>query len=313
MKTLIAIVGPTASGKTALSIELARKFNCEIISADSRQFFKEMSIGTAKPNTAEMQGIPHHFIDFISIKENYNAGKFGEDVLKFLEKYFQKKNIAILVGGSGLYVQAVCDGMDKVPPSDEKIRAELNAQLKEKGLEFLLEKLKIIDKKYYDEADKKNPHRIIRALEVCIISGVPYSSFRKSTKDDSSATLTHQKRTKERNFKVIKIGIEFPREKLYDRINQRVDKMFEHGLIEEAKNLHRFKSLNALQTVGYEELFEYFEDKISLEDAVEKIKQNTRRFAKRQMTWFKKDKEIFWFSPEEKEKIFSFVSTQVEN
>ncbi len=279
MKTLITVVGPTASGKTSLSIEIARQLNCEIISADSRQFYKEMNVGTAKPSTAEMHGIPHHFIDFISVKDEYNAGKYETDVVNFLEHYFQKKNVAILVGGSGLYVNAVCNGMDEIPPSDKNTRQKINEELRKNGLEYLLKKLKILDEKYYHEADKNNPHRIIRALEVCIISGVSYSSFRK------------KESYKKRNFNIQKIGLEISREILYQRINKRTDEMIKNGLAEEAEKLFPLRNLNALKTVGYEELFQYFEHKFSLEKSVELIKQNTRRFAKRQITWFKKDKE----------------------
>lgn len=263
----------------------------------------------------ETEGIPHHFIDFISIHEEYNAGKFGMDVLNFLDEYFQHNNIALLTGGSGLYVQAVCDGMDKIPPSDKTTREKLIDELREKGLDSLLEKLKSLDKKYYESADKKNPHRIIRALEVCQVSGLPYSSFRRRELSMNKIPETKRGEAKKKagGFDTIKIGLELPRADLYERINQRVDEMIGKGLIEEAEKLRPFRHLNALQTVGYEELFDYFENKISLEKAVELIKRNTRRFAKRQMTWFRKDKEITWFHPGEKEKILSFIKSIIGN
>lgn len=278
-----------------------------------------MNIGTAKPDLLEMHEIPHHFIDFISIRDNYNAGKFETDVLKFLEKYFLRNNIALLVGGSGLYVKTVCEGMDKIPPSDKIIREKLNEELKINGIESLLEKLKSLDKDYFKVVDKKNPHRIIRALEVCLVSGLPYSSFR--IKDNNAYEMAEVgsrpvvqqgrrgERKKNRDFNIIKIGLELPRQELYERINKRVDEMIDKGLVDEARKLFPFRNLNALQTVGYEELFEYFENKIPLEKAIGLIKQNTRRFAKRQMTWFRKDKEINWFHPQEKEKIFSFLKS----
>ena len=251
-----------------------------------------------------MQGIPHHFIDFISVRENYNAGKFETDVLNFLESYFIQKKLILVTGGSGLYIDAVCNGMDKVPGADVHIRAELLRNFKENGISALLEKLKSLDKKYYDAVDKNNPHRIIRALEVCLISGLPYSSFRK--KESAHHVLRNKL-----NFKKIKIGIELPREELYEKINNRVDRMIENGLVEEAGALLRFKDRNALKTVGYEELFCYLEGKIDLAEAVELIKRNTRRFAKRQMTWFRKDKEIKWFHPEEKEKIITHITSKL--
>lgn len=272
-----------------------------------------MNIGTAKIQPAEMEGVPHHFIDFISILEDYNAGKFETDVLTFLEKYFQRNKIALLVGGSGLYVQAVCEGMDKIPSSDKITREKLKEEWREKGPGALLEKLKSLDEKYYETVDKKNPHRIIRALEVCLVTGHPYSSFRirESSADEDTELKKGDTKKETRDFDILRIGLELPREALYDRINQRVDEMVDKGLIEEAEKLLPFRRLNALQTVGYEELFDYFENKISLEKAIELIKRNTRRFAKRQMTWFRKDKEITWFHPGEKEKILSFIKSMM--
>ncbi len=312
-KTLIAIVGPTASGKTKLSIQLAKTFSCEIISADSRQFYKEMNIGTAKTKYSEMEGIPHHFINFISVSENYNAGRYAQDVKNFLSDYFKKKNMAILTGGSGLYISAVLNGLDLIPPSDKKVREQLNEELLANGIESLLRKLEILDTNYYQRVDKNNPRRILRALEVCILSGLPYSSFR--NKENGTNEKSGREGVNKNNFRIIKIGLELPREKLYEGINKRVDVMMEQGLLKEANDLLPFRNYNALQTVGYEELFDYFDkmklanstDANLLECATALIKRNSRRYAKRQMTWFRKDKEINWFNPEETEKILEFI------
>lgn len=280
-KTLISIVGPTAIGKTSFSVQLAKQLNCEIISADSRQFFKEMSIGTAKPTPEEMKGIPHHFVDFLPIEEFYTAGKFENDVLAKLTELFQKDDVAIMVGGSGLYVNAVLSGIDEIP-SNPEIRAELNSELEEKGLRHMQQKLKKLDYEHYLAMDRRNPQRLIRAIEVCLVTGKKYSDLRNHT-------------PKEREFNIIKIGLTADREIIYDRINQRVDEMVKEGLIEEVKSLLPKRELNALNTVGYKELFTHFDGEWELDFALEKIKQNTRNFAKRQLTWFKKDKETKWF------------------
>lgn len=295
-KYLIIITGPTASGKTALSIELAKKFNTEVISADSRQFFKEMQIGTARPTDEELQGVPHHFLGHISIHEHYNAGMFENDALKILETIYSKKNIAIVCGGSGMYVNALCYGLDELPKQNENLRSELEKILKEKGIEALQEKIKQLDPDYYAVVDLQNPHRLMRAIEVCISTGIPYSQLRSGDK-------------KHRDFDSIKIAIDWPREILYQRINERVDLMFKQGLAEEAKNLLPFKNHNALQTVGYRELFNYFDGKCTLEDAKELIKQNTRRFAKRQLTWFRREKDIKWFKPDELDKVIHYIQS----
>ena len=280
-KHLIVIVGPTAIGKTAFSIQLAQLFNTEIISADSRQFFKEMSIGTAKPSAEELSQAPHHFIGNISIYDVYSAGKFEQDALAIIEEKFNTHDVLIMVGGSGLYINVVCNGIDDIP-SDENIKNALILQHKNEGLEPLLQQLKQLDETYYNQVDKSNPSRIIRALEVCLVSGKPYSSFRENTK-------------KERPFNIIKIGLDGAREDIYNNIHQRVDIMMENGLLDEVKTLHPYKHLNALQTVGYSELFDYLDQKVSLDEAVQLIKQNTRRYAKRQLTWFKKDEDVKWF------------------
>ena len=279
---LITIVGPTAIGKTALSIKLAQHFNSEIISCDSRQFYKEMSIGTAVPKADELAMAKHHFIQNRSIFENYSVGQFERDALIKLEELFQQNNVVIMVGGSGLYVDAVLKGLDYFPDVSAEIREKINKQLQEKGVVFLQEQLKELDIKTYNSIDLENPYRLIRALEICIETDFPYSSFKNKSKTP-------------RNFKPIKIGLNADRQLIYDRINERVDDMINDGLIEEAKNLYPNKNLNALQTVGYRELFSYFDGTISKEFAIEEIKKNTRRFAKRQLTWFRKDKEINWF------------------
>jgi tRNA dimethylallyltransferase len=280
-KHLIVIVGPTAIGKTAFSIQLAQLFHTEIISADSRQFYKEMSIGTAKPSAEELSQAPHHFIGNISIHDVYSAGKFEQDALAIIEEKFNTHDVLIMVGGSGLYINVVCNGIDDIP-SDENIKNALILQHKNEGLEPLLQQLKQLDETYYNQVDKSNPSRIIRALEVCLVSGKPYSSFRENTK-------------KERPFNIIKIGLDGAREDIYNNIHQRVDIMMENGLLDEVKTLHPYKHLNALQTVGYSELFDYLDQKVSLDEAVQLIKQNTRRYAKRQLTWFKKDEDVKWF------------------
>ncbi|WP_246457872.1 tRNA (adenosine(37)-N6)-dimethylallyltransferase MiaA [Winogradskyella echinorum] len=280
--TLISIVGPTAIGKTALSIKLAQYFNTEIISADSRQFYKEMNIGTAVPSAEELNAAQHHFIQHKSIKENYNVGDFERDAISKLKILHQKKPIVIMVGGSGLYVKAVSKGLDYFPEVDTTIRTKLNAQLEAKGLNPLQEQLKTLDHKAYKTIAIANPQRVIRALEICIGTGKPYTSF-----------LTNPE--KSRNFKTISIGLNAERSIIYDRINQRVDIMVKNGLLNEVEALIPHKDLNALNTVGYKELFEYFEGNSTLDFAISEIKKNTRRFAKRQLTWFRKDDSIKWF------------------
>ncbi len=281
--TLITIVGPTAIGKTALSIQLANYFNADIISCDSRQFFKEMTIGTAVPETDELAAAKHHFIQNRSIFEDYNVGSFERDALQKLDTLFKESPIQVMVGGSGLYIDAVLKGLDYFPEIDPKIRENLTIQLHERGIETLQEKLKELDIETYNTIAIDNPHRIMRALEICIGSNMPYSTFKNKPKAP-------------RNFNSIKIGLHADREIIYNRINQRVDRMMANGLLEEAKELHPNKKLNALQTVGYRELFSFFDGDITKDFAICEIKKNTRRFAKRQTTWFKKDEETLWFN-----------------
>ena len=281
-KTLITIVGPTAIGKTSLSILIASHFKTEIISCDSRQFYKEMTLGTAVPEKEELAAVPHHFIQNRSVFEDYNVGAFERDALNVLDRLFKKHNIVVMVGGSGLYVKAVLEGLDDFPKIDPSIRLELKQVLKTEGIIPLQNQLKKLDIITYNTIDKDNPQRVIRALEICIGTNLPYSSYTRNSK-------------KKRKFNSIIIGLSGEREKIYERINRRVDQMLENVLIDEAQKLYPNKELNALQTVGYKEIFSFFEEKITKDEAIQEIKKNTRRFAKRQLTWFKKDSNIYWF------------------
>ncbi|SEA71054.1 tRNA dimethylallyltransferase [Flavobacterium gillisiae] len=306
MKHLITIVGPTAIGKTALSIILANHFQCEIISCDSRQFFKEMTIGTAVPSTTELASAPHHFIQNKSIFENYTVGDFEKDAIKKIDELFLTNDYAILVGGSGLYVNAVLKGFDSFPEIDPLVREAVNKQYEKLGIVYLQEQLKALDLEYFETITKENPQtlqnpqRMMRFVEVCIGAGQPYSSFLNQKKN-------------ERSFTPILIGLEAERNVMYKRINQRVDIMMAEGLLVEAKSLYKNKELNALQTVGYRELFNYFDGDFSLEFAIEEIKKNTRRFAKRQLTWFKRDENTKWFDFETPyEKVISYISSSLK-
>lgn len=286
-KYVITIVGTTAIGKTALGIKLANYFNCDIISADSRQFFKEMCIGTAVPSKEELNQAKHHFIQNLSIHDSYSVGDFERDALEKIKELHVENNIVILLGGSGLYVDAVLKGLDYFPKVSPEIRENLKIELSKNGIESLQNKLKELDKESYKNIEISNPQRLIRALEICIGSGKPYASFLNKNKQDN------------RDFISIKIGLTAEREIIYDRINKRVDIMINSGLVDEAEELYKHKHLNALQTVGYRELFSYFNDEITLEFAIQEIKKNTRRFAKRQVTWFKRDESVKWFDYQE--------------
>jgi tRNA dimethylallyltransferase len=283
---LIVIAGPTASGKTAAAIRLAQYYNTVIVSADSRQFYREMSIGTAKPTPEELAAAKHYFIDSHSITDNFSVGDYEQQGLALLAELFKSHDKVILVGGSGLYIKALCEGFDDIPQADPEIREQLNLEFAQKGITALQEELKIADPVFYGQADLNNPQRVIRALEVFRSTGQPFSSFRKAT-------------VNVRPFSSIKIGLDLPREVLYNRINQRVDDMIKQGLVDEARSLLPYRHLNALNTVGYSELFDYFDGKTDLHSAIELIKQNTRHFAKRQLTWFRKDKEIKWLEPDD--------------
>jgi tRNA dimethylallyltransferase len=280
---LICVVGPTAIGKTTLAIKLANAFSTEIISADSRQFYKEMSIGTAVPNLEELSAAPHHFIQNKSIFKDYSVGDFERDAIALLNTLFKKHKVVVMVGGSGLYVDAVVKGLDNFPEIPSEVRSNLNTELAEKGIEILQRELKEVDPVYFEKVDIQNPHRLVRALEIYRGTGKPYSSFLK-------------KETTNRNFETLLIGLTAEREIIYNRINLRAAKMIDAGLLDEAKNLLPHKNQNALQTVGYRELFQYLEGNITLDEAISEIKKNTRRFAKRQNTWFKKNEAIHWFN-----------------
>ena len=305
MNYLITIIGPTAIGKTALSIKLAQHFNCDIISCDSRQFFKEMKIGTAVPNEEELASAKHHFIQNKSIFENYSVGDFEEEALATLNQLFKSNSVQIMVGGSGLYVDAVLKGFDEFPDIDSSVREKINISYVEKGMEYLQNTLKELDLAYYQKLSAENPQtlqnpqRMKRFVEVCIGTGKPYSSF-------------IGKRKNKRNFTPIVIGLEADREIMYNRINQRVDLMMHDGLLDEVQSLFPHKHLNALQTVGYRELFDYLENKTTLDFAIEEIKKNTRRFAKRQITWFKRTENTNWFDYQENtSEIINYIKSKL--
>lgn len=278
---LIVIIGPTAIGKTDLAIKIAKRYNSEILSCDSRQFFKEMTIGTAVPSQDELATVPHHFIQNKSILDNYSVGDFEREGIALLDELFEKNPIQVMVGGSGLYVNAILKGLDDFPNIDQSIRIKLNTLLEKEGIEYLQEQLKELDPEHYERVAIKNPQRVIRALEICLGTGKSYSSF-----------LNQKKNI--RNFTPIIIGIQAEREIMYNRINKRVDIMIQKGLIEEVTALYPYRELNALQTVGYREIFSYLNKEITLDFAIEEIKKNTRRFAKRQLTWFKRDENTHW-------------------
>ncbi len=297
-KTLIVLLGPTGVGKTEISLRLASNFACPIISSDSRQFYRELKIGTASPTPSELARATHYFIGSHSIFDTYNAGEYEADVMQLLEKLFQENDVVMLVGGSMMYIDAVCNGIDDIPTVDEETRNQWKNIYAENGLEYIQNELKRLDPVHFEEVDIMNPKRILHALEICSISGKPYSEFRTGTK-------------KERPFNILKIGLNRPRPELYERINARVLKMMEEGLLDEAKPFFEHRNLNTLNTVGYKELFEYFAGNWTLDFAVNMIQQNSRRYAKRQMTWFNRDKEINWFHPEEEVKIIDFAKNEM--
>ena len=298
-KYLIVVSGPTAIGKTALSLDIAKNYSAEIISCDSRQFYKEMSIGTAVPSKEELAEVQHHFIQNLSISENYSVGQFERDALVKIKELHQSSNVVVMVGGSGLYIDAVCRGFDNFPNVPKEIRDELNTRCKTEGIEVLVKELQAIDPEYHKIVDKLNPHRIIRALEIYKASGKTFTSFR-------------IRQDLKRNFKTIKVILSREREVLYERINNRVDIMLEEGLLDEVKSVYKYKENNALQTVGYKELFSYLDEEISLEFAISEIKKNTRRYAKRQMTWFRRDPETVFFNPEEPETVLDYLKQVIQ-
>jgi tRNA dimethylallyltransferase len=292
-KSLIVIVGPTAIGKTSLAIALANHYHTEIISADSRQFFKEMNIGTAKPSEEELAAAKHHFIDSHSVSTLFSTGDFELEALKLMDELYKKHDVLIMVGGSGLYIDSVCKGLDELPEIDLNIREQLNQQFANEGITPIQNQLKTLDPEYFEKVDQSNPQRMIRGLEVVLSTGKKLSSF-----------LTAAK--KERPFNIVKVGLNTDRAVVYQRINDRVDMMMKAGLLDEVKALEPYRQYNALNTVGYSELFDYLDGKTDLATAVEMIKQNTRRFAKRQLTWFRRDENIVWFEPNQVEKIIDY-------
>ncbi|MFV0590324.1 MAG: tRNA (adenosine(37)-N6)-dimethylallyltransferase MiaA [Draconibacterium sp.] len=294
-KTLVVLTGPTGIGKTSVGIEIARHFKTEIVSCDSRQIYKELYIGTAVPSPKELASVPHHFIQTHSIEESYNASKYEHEALQLLETLFEKHDLVLMVGGSMLYVDAVCKGIDEMPDADAEIRTALKQRFEKAGLEDLRLQLKKLDPVYYETVDLKNPNRIIHALEICLMTGKPYSSFR--TNPD-----------KIRPFNIVKIGLNCERELLHQRINQRVDTMIAAGLIEEARHVYPKKHLNALNTVGYRELFDWFDKKITREKAIELIKRNSRRYARKQLTWFRRDETVHWFEPGQTSEIILHIT-----
>jgi len=296
-KYLIIILGPTASGKTAAGIQIAKIFQTEIISADSRQFYKELKIGTAVPDKQQLESIHHYFIQTISVQDYYNVSIYEQEVLEVLERLFSTKDIVVMVGGSGMYIDVVCHGIDDLPAIDTLVREKYQQKLKDEGIESLRFELKKLDPVYYAKADLKNHKRILKALEISVMTGIPYSSF-----------LTGQK--KERPFKALKIGLNPDRNELYKKINLRVDNMIQNGLIDEARSLYHIRHFNAMNTVGYKEIFDYLDGKNTLEQAVTLIKRNTRRYARRQLTWFKRDKSILWFNPEDIKNIIDYIKSE---
>lgn len=295
---LIVLLGPTGVGKTDVSIKLATHFGTDIISADSRQFYREMRIGTAVPSEDQLKKVSHHFVRFLSVSDYYSVSRYETDVLRLLPELFSANRIALMTGGSGLYIDAVCRGIDDIPDVDPEVREKYQQKFRNEGLESLRIELKMRDPEYYRIVDLRNPIRIIRALEICATTGSTYSSF-----------LTRSRR--ERDFKIIKTGLTRGRNELYEMINNRVDRMIAEGLEEEARQLMGMKGLNALNCVGYTELFEYFEGRITREKAIDLIKRNTRRYAKRQMTWWGRDKEITWFHPDQIKEIIEFIERQI--
>jgi tRNA dimethylallyltransferase len=291
---LLVILGPTAVGKTSLSIQVAKQLSAEILSADSRQFYREMKIGTARPDESDLRLVRHHFMGHLSIQDPYNVSMYEADALRTLDALFQKNPIAILTGGSGLFIKAVCHGIDELPDPDPALREKLKATFDSYGIMPLQTQLKELDPAFFEIVDRSNPKRLLRALEVCITTGKPYSSLRKN-----SPAL--------RNFKTIQLGLSREKADLYARINQRVDQMMEQGLMKEAEGLYPFRELNALNTVGYKELFLYFDGKLTLDRAIENIKTNSRRYAKRQMTWFRKENDIHWMDATKEQEILDYI------
>lgn len=296
MPTLIVIVGPTGVGKTELSLRIAEKYSAEIVSADSRQIYKDIKIGTAAPTTDQLLRVRHHLVGQLSLSDYYSAAKYEEEAIACLNEIFSRKDVAVLTGGSMMYIDAVCKGIDDIPTVDEITRTTLLKRYEEEGLERLCAELRILDPEYYKIVDQKNPKRVIHALEICYMTGKTYTSFRTNIR-------------KERPFKIVKIGLNRDRAELYERINLRVDEMMKQGLIEEVKSVVQYRQYNSLNTVGYKEIFKYLDGEWTLDFAVEKIKQNSRIYSKKQITWFKRDEDINWFNPEQENEIIEYISS----
>lgn len=296
--TLIVLIGPTGIGKTDLSLNIAEHYNTEIISADSRQLYADLKIGTAAPTPEQLARVKHHFVGTLQLTDYYSAAQYEAEVMKKLDELFKKHSVIVLTGGSMMYVDAVCKGIDDIPTVDEETRKTLMQHYENVGLERLCAELKILDPEYYDIVDKKNPKRVIHALEICYMTGQTYTSFRTS-------------QTKERPFNIIKVGLRREREELYARINKRVDIMMEDGLLEEAQSVYQYKNLNSLNTVGYKEMFKYLDGEWELPFAIEKIKQNSRIYSRKQVTWFKRDTDITWFHPDDTDNIMSFIEERL--
>lgn len=298
MKHLIVLIGPTGVGKTELSLKIAEELHTEIISADSRQMYADLKIGTAAPTTEQLTRVKHHFVGQLALTDYYSAARYEEDVMECLDRLYQEHDNVVLTGGSMMYIDAICKGIDDIPTVDHETRTFMLERYEKEGLEPLCAELRLLDPEYYRIVDQKNPKRIIHALEICHMTGRTYSSYRTQPK-------------KERPFHIIKIGVYRNREELYERINKRVDIMIEEGLLEEAKRVLPFRKLNSLNTVGYKELFNYFDGEWTLDFAIEKIKQNSRIYSRKQMTWFKRDNEIVWFHPEQVEDIREYIAKQL--
>jgi tRNA dimethylallyltransferase len=294
-KTLIVITGPTAVGKTTLCMDIAKHFGIPIINADSRQIYRELKIGTARPTDEQTQAVRHYFVGTLSLDDYYSASLFEQQVLQLLDQLFQASDYALLTGGSMMYIDAVCDGIDDIPTIDDETRRLMKQRLADEGLEALCEELRRLDPEYYEIVDRQNPRRVVHALEICTMTGKTYTSFRRRER-------------RQRPFSIVKIALNRPREELYERINCRVDQMMSDGLLEEAHALYPRRELNALNTVGYKELFDYLDGRWPLEEAVERIKGNTRRYARKQLTWYKKDEQIRWFHPDDKESIIDYIT-----
>ncbi len=293
-KTLIVITGPTAVGKTTLCMDIAKHFGIPIINADSRQIYRELKIGTARPTDEQTQAVSHYFVGTLGLDDYYSASLFEQQVLQLLDQLFSTSDYALLTGGSMMYIDAVCDGIDDIPTIDEETRRLMKQRLADEGLEALCEELRRLDPEYYEIVDRQNPRRVVHALEICTMTGKTYTSFRRRER-------------RQRPFRIVKIALNRPREELYERINRRVDQMMSDGLLDEARALYPKKELNALNTVGYKELFDYLDGRWPLEEAVERIKGNTRRYARKQLTWYKKDEQIRWFHPDDKQSIIDYI------